>query len=66
MIVEKFLARLFLIPRKPWRTTFTGYNVYWVPGTEDPADGLAKVRCDMAPLMWLLESGHFTPGTLRP
>ena len=25
-------------------------NVYWLPGTRDPADGLAKAECEMVPL----------------
>ena len=41
-------------------------NAYRVPGTENPADGLTWVRCDMAPLLRLLESDHSNPGSLRP
>ena len=41
-------------------------NVYWLPGTENPADGLTKLRSEMGPIMALLETGNFRPGTLRP
>ena len=41
-------------------------DVYWLPGLGNPAVGLAKVNSDMAPLLRLLESGTFCPGTLRP
>ena len=34
--------------------------------TEVPADGLTEVRGDMVPLLRLLESGCFSPGSLRP
>ena len=41
-------------------------NAYWLPGTENPADGLTKVRSDMAAQLRPLESGCFSPGSLRP
>ena len=41
-------------------------NVYWIPGTENPADGLTKLRSEMGPIMALLETGRFQPGLLRP
>ena len=40
-------------------------NVYWIPGTENPADGLTKLRSEMGPIMALLETGRFQPGLLR-
>ena len=40
-------------------------NVNGAPGTENPADGSAKVRSSMVPLVRLLESGRFNPGSLR-
>ena len=41
-------------------------NVYWIPGTENPADGLTKLRSEMGPILALLETGRFQPGVLRP
>ena len=40
-------------------------TAHWAPGAENPADGLTKVRSEMAPSLRLLESGHFRPGSLR-
>ena len=37
-------------------------DAYRLPETENPADGLAKVRSDMVPLLRLLESGLFPRG----
>ena len=37
-------------------------NVYWIPGTENPADGLTKLRSEMGPILALLETGRFQPG----
>ena len=44
----------------------TASNVPWSPGTADPADSLAKQRCDVAPLSPLMRDGAFFPGNLRP
>ena len=41
-------------------------SAYWLPVTENPADGLTRVRGDMLPLLGLLESGRYCPGQLRP
>ena len=41
-------------------------NVYWIPGTENRADGLTKLRSEMGPILALLETGSFQPGVLRP
>ena len=38
-------------------------NAYWLPGTENPADGLTSVCSDMVPLLRLLGSGRFNPGS---
>ena len=40
-------------------------NAYWLPGTENPADGLTRVRIDIVSLLRLPESGCFNPGRLR-
>ena len=65
MIAEKCLVRRFLSIQQ-----FLGEgdleNANWLPGTENPADSLTKVRSDMVPLLRLLESGAFCPGHLRP
>ena len=39
-------------------------NAYWIPGTENPADGLTRLRSEMGPIMALLETGIFQPGFL--
>ena len=38
----------------------------WLPGTDNPADGLTEANSDTTPLLRLLESGTFRPGALRP
>ena len=40
-------------------------NVYWLPGVENPADGLTKLKSEMGPILPLLETGRFQPGILR-
>ena len=65
MITGKYLARHFLSIQQ-----FIGEgeleNVYWIPGVENPADGLNSLRSEMGPIMTLLETGRFQPGILRP
>ena len=41
-------------------------NVYWLPGVENPADGLTKLKSEMGPIPPLLETGRIQPGLLRP
>ena len=41
-------------------------NIYWLPGTENPADGMTKMKSEMSPMLNLLEFGEFHPGVLRP
>ena len=41
-------------------------NLYWLPGTGNRRDGLTRLHSDMPPLLRLLESGHFNPGSLPP
>ena len=65
MITEKYLARHFLSIQQFLEDGELG-NVYWLPGTENPADGLTKLRSEMGPIMALLETGTFRPGILRP
>ena len=40
--------------------------MYWIPGTENPADGLTRIPSEMGPILALLETGRFQPGLLRP
>ena len=65
MIAEKFLVRHFLSNRQAIEEQELG-DVYWIPGKENPADGLTKLRSEPAPLLRLLESGSYNPGMLRP
>ena len=41
-------------------------NVCWPLGLGNPADGLTKVKSDVATLLRLPESGTLNPDTLRP
>ena len=41
-------------------------NIYWLPGSENPADGVTKMKSEMSPMLNLLEFGEFHPGFLRP
>ena len=41
-------------------------NAYWLPGVENPADGLTKLKCGMGPISALMETGRFQRGLLRP
>ena len=65
MAAEKYLVRHFL---STWQALRGGEldNACWAPGAKNPADGLTKVRSDMASLLRLLESGPFDPGSLGP
>ena len=64
MADEKYLVRSFSrIKQALGQGELDG--IYWLLGTEHPADGPTKVRSDMGPLLRILESGRFNPGTLR-
>ena len=65
MVAEKFLVRHFLSIQQFVEEGDLD-NVYWIPGTENPADGLTKIRSEMGPILALLETGRFQPGLLRP
>ena len=65
MAAEKYLVRHFLSIQQALEEGDLE-NAYWPPGTENPADGLTKVRSDMVTPLRLLESGGFCPGQLRP
>ncbi len=64
MITEKYLVRHFLSIQQSLEDGELE-NVYWIPGTENPADGLTKLRSEMGPISALLETGRFQPGVLR-
>ena len=65
MVTGKYLVRHFLSIQQSLEEGELE-NVYWIPGTENPADGLAKLRSEMGPILALLETGRFQPGVLRP
>ena len=65
MITEKYLARHFLSIQQSLDNKELD-NIYWLPGTENPADGMTKMKSEMSPMLNLLEFGEFFPGVLRP
>ena len=65
MITGKYLVRHFLSIQQFIEEGDLD-NVYWIPGTENPADGLTKIRREMGPILAPLETGRFQPGLLRP
>ena len=65
MVTEKYLVRHFLSIQQSLDDGELE-NVYWIPGTENPADGLTKLRSEMGPIMALLETGRFQPRISRP
>ena len=65
MIAEKYLARHFVSIQQELGEGELE-NAYWLPGAENPADRLTKVRSDAVPLLRLLASGGYRPGQLRP
>ena len=65
MVTEKYLVRHFLGIQQSLEEGELE-NAYWIPGTENPADGLTMLRSEMGPIMALLETGRFQPGILRP
>ena len=65
MITEKYLVRHFLSIQQSLDNNELD-NIYWLPGTENPADGMTKMKSDMSPMLDLLKFGEFFPGVLRP
>ena len=65
LITEKYLIRHFLSIQQYVEDGDLD-NVYWIPGLENPADGLTKIKSDMGPILSLMETGSFRPGLLRP
>ena len=64
-ITEKFLVRHFMSIQQALEEHELN-NVFWIPGKENPADGLTKMHSEIPPLLRLLESGTYNPGILRP
>ena len=62
---EKFLVRHFMSIQQALEEEELN-NVFWIPGKENPADGLTKMHSEILPLFCLLASGAYTPGILRP
>ena len=65
MVTEKYLARHFLSIQQFIEEGELN-NAYWLPGTENPADGLTKIKSEMGPIPSFLETGRFQPGLLLP
>ena len=65
VVSEKFLVRDFLAIQQAIEVKELD-NVVWLPGLGNAADGLAKIKSDLVPLLRPLESGSYNPGTSRP
>ena len=65
MVTEKYLVRHFLRIQQ-FLEDGELENVYWIPGTENPAGGLTKLKSEMGLILALLATGRFQPGLLRP
>ena len=64
-IAEKYLALNFLSIHQALGPGELD-KVYRLPGTGAPADRLTEVRSDIVPLLQILESARFYPGSARP
>ena len=65
MVIDECSVRHFLGIQQVLENGELGI-VYWLPGRQNPADGMTKVKSERSPLLRLLESGSFNPGMLRP
>ena len=65
MVTEKYLVRHFLSTQQFIEEGELDY-VFWLPGVENPADGLTEIKSEVGPILSLLETGRFQPGLLRP
>ena len=65
MVTEKYLAR-HVLSIQQFLEDGELENVYWILGTENPADGQTNLRRETGLIMALLETGRFQPGILRP
>ena len=59
-----FLTRHFRSITDAMEAGDPGY-VAWIPGTENPADGLTRVKSEIGPLLNLSWSGAYCPGVLE-
>ena len=59
MVAGKYLVRHFVSIQQFVEDGELG-NVYWLPGVENPAGGLTKIKSET------LDTGRFLPGLLRP
>ena len=64
LITEKFVRHFLAIQQAIEFQELD--NVYWIPGKENPANGLTKLRSEILLLLRLMESGTYNPGYLRP
>ena len=55
-IAEKYSARHFLRMQQSLEPAELG-NAYWLPGLENPAECLAEVKGERAPILRLLKPG---------
>ena len=60
VVAEKYLVRQFHGAQQTLGNGQLG-NASRIPGAENPADGLTKVKSDMAPLLPLLQSETCRP-----
>ena len=60
---EKFLTRHFRSILDALEGGDLG-NIAWIPGADNPADGLTKATSEHGPLLQPLESGIYRPGRL--
>ena len=65
MVAEKYLVR-HILSIQQFIEEGDLDNVYWIPGTENPADGLTKIRSEMGPILALLETGRFATWSSAP
>ena len=60
LLAEKYLVRRFLSIQQLIEDGDLD-NVYWLPGVENPADGLTKLKSEMRLFLPLLETCRFNP-----
>ena len=64
LVAEKYLAPDFLSVRRTVQSRAL-YNVFRLLCPGNPADGLAKHKCDVVPPPAILQRGAASPGTPR-
>ena len=64
-VTEENLVRHFTSNQQALEREKLG-NAFWLPGPENPADGLTKENGYLDPPLSFLKAGSFFPGTLRP